>query len=396
MGHNRKLIVAAVLLGAFALPQGARGEGDASVMSWRVGGPPVRSAPASRAPQTYRARRRYDAPRIKSDDAALGLHLPDFAIAAPAQPDSSKLRVAVIGDSLAEALGTGMEADPASQNDFVIVKKTVSASGLVRSDFHDWAAHIATMAREQGNLAAFVVMLGLNDRQVLRTGTEALEPLGDAWKEVYRKRIDAVIAASQTAKVPLIWVGLPVVRTPRLSADLAVINTLVRERVTAAGETFVEIYENFADESGSFSATGPDIIGDTVRLRGPDGIHFTPAGQRKLAFFIDKPLRRRVGDRIPRPEAPALVALPADPREQPRRSPAEVTIPLPGPAPIALPKARPEIGEIRPLGEASPAATLLIRSNQPPQDPATRNLFDRGLSPDARSGRADDFRWKDR
>lgn len=396
MGHNRKLIVAAVLLGAFALPQGARGEGDASVMSWRVGGPPVRSAPASRAPQTYRARRRYDAPRIKSDDAALGLHLPDFAIAAPAQPDSSKLRVAVIGDSLAEALGTGMEADPASQNDFVIVKKTVSASGLVRSDFHDWAAHIATMAREQGNLAAFVVMLGLNDRQVLRTGTEALEPLGDAWKEVYRKRIDAVIAASQTAKVPLIWVGLPVVRTPRLSADLAVINTLVRERVTTAGETFVEIYENFADESGSFSATGPDIIGDTVRLRGPDGIHFTPAGQRKLAFFIDKPLRRRVGDRIPRPEAPALVALPADPREQPRRSPAEVTIPLPGPAPIALPKARPEIGEIRPLGEASPAATLLIRSNQPPQDPATRNLFDRGLSPDARSGRADDFRWKDR
>jgi len=39
---------------------------------------------------------------------------------------------------------------------------------------------------------------------------------------------------------------------------------------------------------------------------------------------------------------------------------------------------------------------LLIRSNQPPQDPATRNLFDRGLSPDARSGRADDFRWKER
>jgi len=174
------------------------------------------------------------------------------------------------------------------------VKKTVSASGLVRSDFHDWAAHVAIMAREQVNLAAFVLMLGLNDRQVLRSGTETLEPLSDGWKEAYRKRIDGVIAASQTAKVPLIWVGLPVVRAPKLSVDLAAINTLIRERVTAAGETFVETYENFADESGSFSATGPDIIGDNVRLRGPDGIHFTPAGQRKLAFARSgKRARRR-------------------------------------------------------------------------------------------------------
>lgn len=395
MGLIRKLVITASLVAAFVLPQGAHGEGDPSVMNWRIGGPPAKVAPASRAPQTYRARRRYDAPREKSDDASLGLHLPDFAIAAPAQPESSKLRIAVIGDSLAEALGTGMEADPASLNDFVIVKKTVSASGLVRSDFHDWAIHITTIAREQPNLGAFVVMLGLNDRQVLRAGAEALEPLSEPWKEAYRKRIDSVITASQTAKVALVWVGLPVVRAPRLSADLAAINTLIRERVTAAGETFVETYENFADEGGTFSATGPDIIGDNVRLRGPDGIHFTPAGQRKLAFFIDKPLRKRIGDRIIRPENPVLAALPADPGEQPRRAP-EITIPLPGPASVSLPKVRPEVGEVRPLGETGPAATLLVRSNQPPQDPATRNLFDRGLSPDARTGRADDFRWKDR
>ncbi len=396
MGLIRKLVIAVALVAASALAQSARGEGDASVMSWRVGGAPTRAAPAPRAPQTYRARRRYDAPREKSDDASLGLHLPDFAIAPAAQPESAKLRIAVIGDSLAEALGTGMEADPANQNDFVIVKKTVSASGLVRSDFHDWAAQMTAMAREQANLGAFVVMLGLNDRQALRIGAEALEPLSEPWKDAYRKRIDAVIIAGQTAKVPLVWVGLPVVRAPKLSTDLAAINTLIRERVTAAGETFVETYENFSDESGAFTATGPDIIGDNVRLRGPDGIHFTPAGQRKLAFFIDKPLRKRVGDRITRPEAPALAALPTDSRESPRRTPGEITIPLPGPASVSLPKVRPEVGEIRPLGETNPAATLLIRSNQPPQDPATRNLFDRGLSPDARMGRADDFRWKDR
>lgn len=397
MSLIRKLILVAGTLGALALPQVARGEGDASVMSWRIGGPPVRATPAPRAPQTYRARRRYDAPRAaKVDDASLGLHLPEFTIAGPTQPDSSKLRIAVVGDSLAEALAAGLEADPASQNDFVLVKKSVSASGLVRSDYHDWAAHVAAMIQEQKDIAALVVMLGLNDRQVLRTGTETLEPLSDLWKEAYRKRIDAVIAASQAAKVPLIWVGLPVMRAPKLSADLAVINSLIRERVVAAGETFVETYENFADESGAFSATGPDIIGDTVRLRGPDGIHFTPAGQRKLAFFVDKPLHKRVDGRLNRTEAPTLAALPTDPRETPRRAPDEVTIPLPGPAAVSLPKPRPEIGEIRTLGETAPAATLLTRTSQPLPDPATRDLFDRGLSPGARTGRADDFRWKDR
>lgn len=398
MSLIRKLILVAGTLGALALPQIARGEGDASVMSWRVGGPSARANSAPRAPQTYRARRRYDAPRAaKADDAFLGLHLPEFSIAAPAQPDSSKLRIAVVGDSLAEALAAGLEADPVSQNDFVLVKKSVSASGLVRSDYHDWAAHVAAMMQENKDIAALVVMLGLNDRQVLRTGTETLEPLGDPWKEAYRKRIDAVIAASQAARVPLVWVGLPVMRAPRLSADLAVINSLIRERVVAAGETFVETYENFADESGAFSATGPDVIGDTVRLRGPDGIHFTPAGQRKLAFFVDKPLHKRVGDRLNRTEAPTLAALPTDPpRETPRRAPNEVTIPLPGPAAVSLPKPRPEIGEIRTLGETAPATTLLTRTSQPLPDPATRDLFDRGLSPGARTGRADDFRWKDR
>lgn len=397
MGLLRNFAIATSLVGALALPHSARGESDPSVMSWRIGSVPTRAAPSSRTPQTYRARRRYDAPRAaaKADDAALGLHLPDITITPPAQPDSAKTRIAVVGDSLSDALASGMEADRASQNDFTLIRKSVSASGLVRSDYHDWAAQIAMLAREQKDIAAIIVMVGLNDRQVLRNGADTLEPLSDAWKEAYRHRIDAVIAASQSAKIPLLWVGLPVMRAPKLSADLAVINTLIRDRVIGAGETFVETFENFADEGGGFSATGPDIIGDNVRLRGADGIHFTPAGQRKLAFFVDKPLRKRVGDRVAPPAGPALAALPALTPETVRPSPGEVSVPLPGPATVVLPKARPEIGEVRPLGQTTPAAMLLGRTSQPPQDPATRNLFDRGLAPEARAGRADDFRWKE-
>jgi hypothetical protein len=33
-----------------------------------------------------------------------------------------------------------------------------------------------------------------------------------------------------------------------------------------------------------------------VRLRGSDGINVTRAGQRKIAFYIEKPARRLLGD----------------------------------------------------------------------------------------------------
>jgi uncharacterized protein len=369
-------------------------EGDSSVMNWRATQPAAKVSPTKR-PQTYRARRRYDTPRLqKADDASLGLHLPDITVAPGATPEAERTKIAVIGDSLAEALVSGLEADPGIQADLVVRHKTVSASGLVRLDYHDWPKTISTLLTEQKDLAALIVMVGVNDRQIIREGEQNLEPLGEAWREAYRKRIDAVIQSAQTARLPLIWVGLPVMRAPKLSADIAKINEMIRERVMAAGETWVETYESFADDTGGFTVSGPDIIGDTVRLRGADGIHFTPAGERKLAFFVDKPLRRRLGDHLkPNTGMPPFSA-PQTSTLTPQNPTGDFTIPLPRPATIELPKARPDIGEVQSLINANAATGLIGRQTQPPSDPATRSLFDRGISPAPRSGRSDDYRWK--
>lgn len=388
------------LLAAFALPvallavEPAEAENDPSVQSWRIIAPTPRTAPAQRTPaQTYRARRRYDAPRPRyPDDSTLGLHMPDITIAMPAPPDTARTKIAVVGDSLAEALASGMEADPALKADLTIRAKTVSASGLVRDDFHDWPKAVTGLIAENSGLAALVVMVGLNDRQVIRAGEGALEPLTEPWREAYRKRIDAVIQAAQMARVPLVWVGLPIVRTPKLSADLASFNEMVRDRVTASGETYVDIFDGFADQSGGFTATGPDVIGDIVRLRGPDGIHFTPAGQRKLAFFVEKPLRKRVGEIPPAEASASIAALPASVPASTR----EIVVPTPAPSIVAIPIARPrvEIGEVRSLISTTSASALIGRQAKPIEDPATRDLFDRGLSPGPRAGRSDDYRWR--
>lgn len=389
------LLAAPALLAALLLPAASpRAEGDPSVQSWRIIAPAPRAAPTQRAPaQTYRARRRYDAPRPRyPDDSTLGLHMPDITITMPSLPETARTKIAVVGDSLADALASGMEADPGLKADLTIRSKTVSASGLVRDDFHDWPKAIAGLIAENPGLAALVVMVGLNDKQVIRAGDATLEPLTEPWREAYRKRIDAVIQAAQVARVPLVWVGMPIVRTPKLAADLASFNDIIRDRVTAGGETYVDVFDGFADQSGGFTATGPDVIGDIVRLRGPDGIHFTPAGQRKLAFFVEKPLRKRIGEIQPAEASASVASLPAGVPV----SPPEITVPTPAPSAISIPIARPrvEIGEIRSLVSTTSASTLVGRQVKPIEDPATRDLFDRGLSPAPREGRSDDYRWR--
>lgn len=386
------LLTGMALGGALPLSLPAWAESDPSVQSWRVIAPAPR---ATEAPsQTYRARRRYDAPRARHvDDSTLGLNLPEIAITIPLPPDAERTRIAVVGDSLAEALAFGMEADPALKAELLIRQKTVSASGLVREDYHDWPKTITAMIAENPGLAAVVVMVGLNDQQAIRTGDTSAEPLTEPWKEAYRKRIDAVISVAQTAKIPLVWVGMPVMRAPRLSANVAMLNEMVRDRVTASGETYVDVFDGFADQSGGFTASGPDVIGDTVRLRGPDGIHFTPAGQRKLAFFVDKPLHKRIGDRLAPEPATPVAALPA---ATPGVATPETTLPTPAPAAVVIPIARPrpDIGETRALLTVNTATTLIGRQNQPLADPVTRDLFEHGASPAPRAGRSDDYRWR--
>lgn len=378
-------------------------ESDPTVQIWNVNRPAVR--PALPGPQTYRPRRRYDAQKGKyPEDWTLGLIMPEIRVAPGFIQDPNRLAIAVIGDSLADALASGLEADPAIKADFLIRQKTVSASGLVREDFHDWPKALAALTVENPDLAAVVLMVGLNDRQVIRSGEASLEPLSEGWREAYRRRIDAMVGAAQSSRVPLIWVGLPVMRSAKLSNELAILNEMVRDRVTAAGETYVDITDGFTDQAGGFSATGPDVIGDIVRLRGPDGIHFSPAGQRKLAFFVERPVRKRLGDR-PKPETAPLVMIPSA-----EAAPASVTAGTPGsdgvmtlpvPAALSLPmpqipiiRPRVEIGETRTLAPANPATSLVSRPTTPPEDPATRDLFERGLAPQPRAGRADDFRWR--
>ena len=327
--------------------------------------------------------------------------------------------VAVLGDAFGLMLADGLRESLAPDRPHVgVLRKARDASGLVRDDFFDWRKAAREIASGAERVDHAVIMLGANDRQALRDadGT-TLEPLTPRWREIYGQRIAEIVGAFRARSIPVIWVGLPIMRSERYGADMAQLNELFRVHAEAAGASYVDVWERFADDAGQFAATGPDVNGQPARLRAADGIHLTRAGSVKLAHFVQGDIARAAGAapvataaRQPQKAEPALIdpfALDATrlvqdalKREEEAREAASrfagLAPPEP-PGPLFLPT-RPVAGPVVSL--TAPALSPGGALDSRPQalrggDAAatlTRALVE-GRPQEARPGRGDDFAW---
>lgn len=315
--------------------------------------------------------------------------------------------IAVVGDSMADWLGYGLDEIYTDQPDTGVTRYIRAAAGLIRYDAKnetlDWPAVIKDqLANEKPS--AIIVMLGLNDRLPIRDGVapakgaeakpatpaetaaqpaEAQHPVPgrsydfhtDLWAELYVKRIDAMIAALKAKGVPVLWVGLPALRGPKSTSDMAYLDELYRERAERAGIYYVDIWDGFTDDQGRYAVDGPDFEGQIRRLRAADGVHFTKAGAVKLASYVDQELRRVLSNHA------APVALP----EQA--------------APVKPGTAHPDVGPVLPLTvsrtEGAAGGLLGGGSEAAPlaSDPLAQKALDRGAPIAPAAGRADDFSW---
>jgi hypothetical protein len=391
------LALAALLL---AGPAVAEENGLGGFFSHLFGGPPqptpqpTQASPSPRASETAPRKR----PRKPTRDAAL-----PSAPAAPATPPPVASRfVYVLGDSLAISAADGMAQDFQARPEIGVIDRARDASGLVRDDYFDWpkAARDLVAPGKDGKAARidFVfVMLGINDLQPLRDGKDYVDPLTDRWQALYAQRIQAVVAPLKAAHVPVIWIGLPPMRNEKVNAEIVALNQLFKENAEKAGAKFVDVYDAFADQNGAFDAFGPNMEGQKVKLRGPDGIHFTAAGGQKLAHFLDpEALAALKPEGAPKTDFAALppdVSKAAvDLNEQIRREMGAPGTLAPPAAPVVeAPPPRPEAGAIVSLAArpASPGAALLTAKAAGGSE-AERRLR-QGDPPPGQPGRADDF-----
>jgi hypothetical protein len=199
---------------------------------------------------------------------------------------SGATRLAVFGDSMAVDLAKALERFYAEDPNIVIVPQGVGSSGFVREDFFDWNTTIGEqIAANSFDIA--VVIIGINDRQAIGK-MKALTP---EWSAEYTARVTNFVNQLRNAGKPTVWIGLPPMEAPTYAKAIAGISEIQKLAAFSGGAEFLDIYERFLNEEGKYSALGPDLNGNRVRMRKDDGIHFSAAGADKLAFYLSQTLK---------------------------------------------------------------------------------------------------------
>jgi hypothetical protein len=218
-------------------------------------------------------------------------------ITAVAKSEDAK-RVLVVGDFMARALAKGLAEAYEENPDALVIDATSGSSGLVRDDYYNWPEKVPAIVEEQ-KPDAILALIGGNDRQSISTESGTYSVGADGWRAAYADRVAALADALKATGVPSVWVGLVPVQSSAMSRDYSSFNGIVREQLEAKGLPFVEVWNGFADEEGKYVAVGPDVRGQSVQLRASDGLNFTRAGQRKLAYFVEQELQDIFGGVAP-------------------------------------------------------------------------------------------------
>lgn len=243
-----------------------------------------------------RAQRREDT-RAKTNRSVTTIKTRQPAVAA--KPAVEKLanakKVLVVGDFVAGGLGEGLKAAFEDAPGVIVDVQSNGSSGLVRADYFNWPDELRRMIAER-KPDVVVVQIGANDRQQIVTDGSRLDFRTEPWFAAYANRAITLGQVARETRLPLVWVGLPAFQSPTMTADALRLNTIYRTETEKVGGEFVDVWDGFVDQDGRFVVTGSDINGQPVRLRGSDGINFTSAGKRKLAFYAEKSVRRLLGD----------------------------------------------------------------------------------------------------
>ena len=237
-------------------------------------------------------------------------------------PEKDIYRTYVLGDGMADGIAVGLADALREEKNVELFKKTKGGSGFTRPDIQDWAAVVKeTSAKEKFHIA--VIVLGVADSRPIPVGTDNKKKPSlvgtDEWKREYGRRVDEFLKAFRRSQAAIYWVGLPVMKSAKLSEDMQMINAIIREKVQLHGGKFIDTWNGFTDVNGQYSQTGPDVSGKVKILRDGDGLQFSKDGYRKLAHFVERELRRDLAIAI----AERNVPLAGSETEQRRVNPAK-------------------------------------------------------------------------
>jgi lysophospholipase L1-like esterase len=204
---------------------------------------------------------------------------------------AAPLRVLIIGDSLGIDLGGPLQNDLANTG---VVQATLDAresTGLTRPDYFNWPAQL------QADVAAahpqvVVIMMGANDPQDF-PGPPDIPYTSPQWNVMYAARVAAFMGLAESQGATVIWVGMPPMQNPALSAKMSDIDAVDQQQANLRKPPvdFISSWTLLGTAQGTYAPFITNGSGQVINVRTPDGIHLTPAGGEVLSQTVLNYLR---------------------------------------------------------------------------------------------------------
>ncbi|MEO0619628.1 MAG: DUF459 domain-containing protein [Pseudomonadota bacterium] len=214
-------------------------------------------------------------------------------------PTSSRdrQRLVVIGDSVGANLADGLKWAFRRSKIIKVSKRTKAGTGLARPDVYNWPRALRRVVRRE-RPDILVLLIGGNDRQDMRHKGRRYERFSKPWSREYVRRLERFADQLEESGAQIFWIGLPNVRSARMTRDYHRFNAWVRKAARARGQRFIPIRHLFETNGGGYSAYGRSVRGKRVRLRSRDGIHMSRHGSYLMGRYVAQEIMSDLPARI--------------------------------------------------------------------------------------------------
>jgi hypothetical protein len=214
-----------------------------------------------------------------------------------ARAQDRTVSIAVIGDSLADGLWSGLYRSFRSNRRVTLIRAAVNSSGFTA---YNWYQEFQKL-REEERVDAVVIAVGINDRQrMVGHGASRIMRFNTApWHRLYEERLRAFMALLRDEGIPTVWVGLPRMRDESSSDDVRMLNAIYLRLSSEYRLAYAPLWDMTVEADGSYKAFFETEDGRRRRFRLDDGIHFTGRGYVVLAGRIIRTMRARYPDLLP-------------------------------------------------------------------------------------------------
>ncbi|HJQ55730.1 MAG TPA: DUF459 domain-containing protein [Vineibacter sp.] len=210
----------------------------------------------------------------------------DPALAVPPAPPVQQppVQIVVIGDSLAEGVWGGLFRRFYKTRALRIVNAATASTGFNRTPYEDKLRDLMG----QHPIDLLVMMTGANDAQdVLGLDGRPNANFGtDAWRELYARRVQRFLDAVHDHRLHLIWIGLPIMRSPAFEARIARVRDIHQALCAEYFIPLLDLHAATRDDTGAYASHRRDDKGRLRPLRYEDGVHLAEFGNDLIGDMV--------------------------------------------------------------------------------------------------------------